>query len=307
MTLQQHDRDPATVRWSLGQYIKPESPVPRLGLLADDRVLRPPTGWPNDLMAMVEHWHQWEARLTALDPSTLDEVTEVRLVAPLTYPRKVICAGANYYDHAEEMGTKRPNPTDPPFFFLKPPTTTVIGPLDEIRVHDLAAAKVDWEAELAVVIADRCKNVPVSQASSHVAGYLVANDISARGLFTRPSAVFPPFEWDWLAHKGGDGFCPIGPGLVPAWQIPDPQNLGIQLAVNGVVKQRTSTSNMVMGVDGLIAAASRLMTLEPGDVILTGTGAGVGMPRADFLASGDVMVTEVEGLGKLTNTVVENR
>ncbi len=296
---------PGSGHWALAQYTTDDQPRPRLGVLTDGRILAAPTSWPSTLMELVAQWRPLEDELHHLNLAELSEVPAANLAAPLTYPAKVICAGANYYDHAEEMGTQRPDPTQPPFFFLKPPTTTIVGPGAQITVQGIPEAKVDWEAELAVVIADRCSAVPVGEARAHIAGYLVANDISARGRFPRPAAVFPPFQWDWVGHKGGDGFCPIGPGLVPAWQIDYPQNLSIRLSVNGVVKQDSSTRLMVVEIDALVAAASHLMTLEPGDVILTGTPAGVGMPKNTFLSSGDVMAVDIENVGHLENTIME--
>jgi 2-keto-4-pentenoate hydratase/2-oxohepta-3-ene-1,7-dioic acid hydratase in catechol pathway len=278
--------------------------APRLGVLADGQVRALPVGWPPSALALFDAWETWSGRLQDLDGGDLDLVEGAELVAPITYPRKVLCAGANYYDHAAEMGTARPDPGATPFFFLKPPSTTVVGPYADLVVEDVTAAQLDWEVELAVVIGHRCRDVPLERARGVIAGYAVANDLSARGRFSRPDAVFPPFAWDWLAHKGLDSSCPLGP-VVPAWAVPDPQALGLRLRVNGEVQQDSSTADMVVGVDALVAAASALVTLEPGDVILTGTPAGVGMPRQTFLAPGDVVVAEVDGLGRLENRVVE--
>ncbi|MBF4571860.1 fumarylacetoacetate hydrolase family protein [Herbiconiux sp. VKM Ac-1786] len=289
--------------WSVVQYTAGDT-VPRLGLQVGADIRQLPEEWPTTLLAALADWPRWNEALRSTDPDSLSRVDGAKLLAPLTFPNKIICAGANYYDHAAEMGTDRPDPEAEPFFFLKSPTTTVIGDGDGIPYPGRPDPKLDWEAELAVVIADRCRDVPVEEARSHVAGYLVANDISARGYFKRTESVFPAFAWDWVAHKSLDGFCPIGPGFVPAFTIADPQNLAVTLTVNGVTKQDSSTAQMVVDVDRLVAAASRWLTLEPGDLILTGTPAGVGMPRGDFLSVGDVIVAEVEGVGRLTNTVV---
>lgn len=287
--------------WSLVQYLDADG-APRAAIAATDVIHELPADWPRATTEILDRWREFEPRLREIDPDSLPVLPEAALLAPLTYPRKIVCAGANYFDHAEEMGTARPDPNGTPFFFLKPPTTTVIGAGADIPFPYGVDARLDWEIELGVVIADRCKAVAREDALTHVAGYLVANDISARGLFSRVDAVFPPFSWDWYAHKALDGFCPLGPGIVPHWFV-DPADLRMTLSVNGVVKQDSTTANLVIDVSGLIAAASRFVTLEPGDVILTGTPAGVGMPRNEFLEVGDIIVAEIDGLGRLENRV----
>ncbi|MDT0183988.1 fumarylacetoacetate hydrolase family protein [Microbacterium sp. ARD31] len=294
----------ATQPWSLVQYQDSPGGELRAGVEAEGVVYALPEGFAPTTIEILRSWRRSEAALRALEVSDLAEVPAARLGAPITFPPKILCAGANYYDHAAEMGTAVPDPTARPFFFLKPPTTTVIGPDAGIPMPSGVDAGLDWEVELGVVIADRVKNVTEADALAHVAGYLVANDISARGIFPRPDAVMAPFAWDWFLHKALDGFCPTGPGLVPSWFVPDPADLAISLSVNGVMKQQSSTGNLVIGIARLISEASRFVTLEPGDLILTGTPAGVGMPRKDFLSIGDHMVAEIEGLGSLRTTVV---
>lgn len=254
-----------------------------------------------DLMAMLEDWTTWTRYLIHLDTAGLEAVSGAVLVAPLTFPRKVLCAGSNYYDHAAEMGVDPPDPDVEPFFFLKTPTTTVVGPFDDIRIGPDPDDCVDWEAELGVVISGRARDVPVYEAMALVAGYVVANDISARGRFRRQAAE--PFNWNWLGQKNQDDSCPLGPGMVPTWQIPHPQNLKVSLSVNGVIKQKSNTSAMVIGIAQLISGASRMTTLEPGDVILTGTPAGVGLPRKEFLRPGDVVTVEIENIGRIANRI----
>lgn len=293
---------PASATWGLTQFRVADS-APEVGFLAGGVLHRAPDGWPSTTMELLDAWRTWEPALRDLQPGELDVVRDAQLLAPLTFPRKLLCAGANFYDHAEEMGTARPDPAQTPFFFLKPPTTTLIPGGTDIVVRDLEAAQVDWEVELAVVIADRCADVPAGEALDRIAGYAVSNDVSARGRFPRPDAVFPPFAWDWLQHKGFDGSNPMGP-IVPAWLVPDPEDLRMTLSVSGEVRQDSSTTSIVVGVAELVAAASRMVTLEPGDVILTGTPAGVGMPRRTFLQDGDVMVAAIEGLGSIENRIV---
>ncbi|MEV0286964.1 fumarylacetoacetate hydrolase family protein [Kribbella sp. NPDC050820] len=293
--------------WALVQYAIPDDPggSTYLGVLVDGAVRAAPDDFRSaGLMDALSRWDDHAPALRRLDVSSLVPVPGGVLIAPLTYPRKVICAGANYYSHAQEMGTQPPDPDGEPFFFLKPPTTTIVGPWDEVSLPD-GESNVDWEAELAVVIGRGGRDISAAEALDHVAGYAVANDLSARGLFPRTDAVFPPFDWDWLRHKGFDGFCPLGPGVVPSWLIEDPHDLGLRLSVNGQLKQDGTTADMVVPIPRLIAAASRILTLEPGDVILTGTPAGVGMPRHTFLCPGDVVVTEIERIGRLENRMVK--
>jgi len=290
-------------RWSLVQYRETGSHSSHVGVLASGKVYRSPAALASmTLTDVVESWEELSPVLRALDVAGLEVVADAEIVAPLTYPRKVICTGANYYGHAQEMGTARPDPTSVPFFFLKAPTTTVVGPRDPVTLPD--DASVDWEVELTAVIGRGGRNIDEATALEHVAGYTVANDLSARGLFPRKDAVLAPFGWDWVQHKSYDGFCPVGPGITPSWLVGDPQNLTLRLSVNGVVKQEASTSDMVISVARLVSAASRVMTLEPGDLVLTGTPAGVGMPHGTFLHPGDLVVAEVDGLGALENQMV---
>ncbi len=291
--------------WSLVQYRVDDSEKVAVGVSTDGVVVQgPPETGGLTLTEVLDRWDSLAPLLRDWTPSASDVVAGARLAPPLTYPGKVLCAGANYWDHIKEMGIERPAELGDPFFFLKPPTTTVTGPGDAVPLPGYPGARVDWEAELAVVIGRAGRNLAPEQALDHVAGYLVANDISARDRLTSALPVAEPFTYDWLGHKGQDGFCPLGPGMVPAWQIPDPQDLRIRLSVNGVVKQDSSTAQMMVPVPEVIAAASRLTRLEPGDVILTGTPAGCGVPRGEFLAAGDVMVVEIERIGRLENEVV---
>jgi 2-keto-4-pentenoate hydratase/2-oxohepta-3-ene-1,7-dioic acid hydratase in catechol pathway len=288
-------------QWALVQYRVPGDARIRLGVLAGSTVVEPP--FPaGSLMEALADWDRTADALRAWSPPDTSAVPDARLTAPLTYPGAVLCSGANYYGHATEMGTMPPDADGEPFFFLKPPRTTVIGPGEPIGCP--AGARLDWEAELGVVIAHTVKDVPRAEARAHIAGYVVANDISARDRAAREDAVSPHFVYDWLAHKGQDGFCPLGPGVVPAWQVDDPQRLPLRLTVNGAIKQDASTEDMVIGVDRMVAAASALMTLHPGDVILTGTPGGVGAARGEFLAPGDEVVVSIDGVGVLANRVV---
>ena len=291
--------------WSLVQYRVEGADEVAVGVSTGGTVVQGPPGTEGlTLMEVLSRWESLAPMLRGWTPASSAPVAGARLVPPLTYPGKVMCAGANYWDHCAEMGIKRPDELGDPFFFLKPPATTVTGPGDPIPLPGYPGARVDWEAELAVVIGRGARDIAPEQALGHVAGYLAANDISARDRLKLSKPVGEPFVYDWVGHKGQDGFCPLGPGLVPAWQIPDPQNLRIRLSINGVLKQDSSTAQMMTPIHEVIAAASRITRLEPGDVILTGTPAGVGVARGEFLAAGDDVIVEIEGIGRLRNTVV---
>lgn len=258
------------------------------------------------LMRMMDDWSYWGEKLPGLvegafrgteDRSGVPgEVggDEIGWLPPLMYPRKLICVGANYKDHLTEMGvTDLPKY---PYTFLKPATTTLLGSGQEI-VLPRQAKMVDWEAELAVIIGRRARDVGGEAAMAAVAGYSVLNDVSARDWIAQST----PMGVDWVMQKAFDGFSPMGPLITPARFVPDPQDLNIALRVNGETKQDSNTANMVFSVQEIIEHLAAIMTLEPGDVIATGTPAGVGYSAEpqQFLKPGDTMVVEIEGLGRL--------
>ena len=281
----------------------------RLGVrLEDGTVVEPPElkQWA-DMLDLLEHWPSAAGVLSAMSLDGAPVVTSVRLLRPLSWPRKVLCAGVNYRRHIREMGGEVPGDDWVPYFFLKPPTTTVVGPADPIVIRDALRARYDWEAELAVVIGVGGRDIPIDRALGHVAGYCVANDVTARGYHRRDSVPAAAFTYDWFAAKAVDTSFPLGPGITPAFQVPDPQRLRLRLWVNGELRQDESTADMICGVDQLIAAASRVVTLEPGDVIATGTPSGVGAGRGLFLRHGDVVRVAIDGLGEITNPVVDER
>ena len=211
------------------------------------------------------------------------------LRAPVPRPGKVLCIGLNYRDHAAETG--KPLPTVPMLFAKW--ANSVVGDGATVTIP-AATAEVDWEAELGVVIGRRVKDVPVGEAMDAVAGYCCLNDLSARDL-QRVTTQF-------TLGKAVDGFLPMGPWLVTPDDVPDPQQLEISCTVNSQLTQRSSTRQMVFGVAELISFLSRTMTLEPGDVIATGTPPGVGVARTPpwSLQPGDEVAVEIEGLGRLT-------
>jgi 2-keto-4-pentenoate hydratase/2-oxohepta-3-ene-1,7-dioic acid hydratase in catechol pathway len=212
---------------------------------------------------------------------------------PIDRPGKIICVGLNYRDHAEEQGVDLP---EEPLLFAKW-GTALIGPGEPIVIPPLVT-QCDYEAELGVVIGSRVKGVSKENALEAVRGYICANDVSARNLQFS--------DGQWTRGKSPDTFCPVGPALVPAVDVPDPHDLWIRATVSGEVLQDSSTSNLIFGVDDVISHASQTMTLEPGDLILTGTPAGVGVFRDPqrLLQPGDEVTIEIDGLASLTNFVV---
>ena len=219
---------------------------------------------------------------------------EVNLMAPIPRPRKnIYCMGRNYAEHAREGGVA---PPAQPVWFTKPPTA-VIGPFSPILYH-AATQAMDYEAELVVVIGRRGRNIPREQALEYVFGYTVMNDVTARDLQRE--------RGQWFKGKSLDTFAPLGPWVVHRSALPDPQRLMVRSRVNGELRQEASTADMIFPVAALVADLSRGMTLEPGDLIATGTPAGVGMgfqpPR--WLQVGDVVEVEVEGIGTLRNPIV---
>jgi 2-keto-4-pentenoate hydratase/2-oxohepta-3-ene-1,7-dioic acid hydratase in catechol pathway len=188
-----------------------------------------------------------------------------------------------------------------PWHFIKA-THCLAAPGSTVKLPAYSAM-VDWEAELTAVIGRPARNVAIAQALDHVAGYTIANDLSARDFTKRPHiADGSPFKYDWLGQKCFDGACPLGPWIVPADAIPDPQNVAIKLWVNDAIKQDSHTSKMIFTLAEQIAHLSTRVTLRPGDLILTGTPAGVGLARKEFLRPGDVVKIWIEGVGTLTNT-----
>ena len=291
--------------WSLASYTA--SGTEGFAVLREDGTLVAPTDlkrWASPL-ELIGDWAAAEGVLRDLDVDGAPVVEYDALLAPLRWPRKVICAGVNYRKHMREMGGQIPEQSWRPFFFLKAPSTSVIGPNDPITVSSPARARYDWEAELAVVIGIKGKNILPERALAHVAGYAVANDVTARVLHKRVNPPAEPFGYDWFAAKSMEGSLPLGPGITPAFLVPDPQDLRLRLWVNGELQQDGSTADMVCSVAELIAAASEIVTLEPGDVIATGTPAGVGAARGLYLRGGDVVRVTIDGLGTLENPVID--
>jgi 2-keto-4-pentenoate hydratase/2-oxohepta-3-ene-1,7-dioic acid hydratase in catechol pathway len=221
----------------------------------------------------------------------------VTLLAPIVSPPKIVCLGLNYRDHAAEQNVAVP---DEPIIFIKP-HTTIIGPNENI-IKPSFVKQLDYEAELAVLMGRKAKNVPVSNAESYIFGYTILNDVSARDIQFR--------DKQWTRGKSFDTFAPTGPCITTVNQLRDTSNLYIRTWVNNQLRQNSTTKNMVFNVYEIVHHLSRVMTLEPCDIIATGTPAGVGFalkPQPRFLQARDTVRIEVEKIGVLENTVGEEK
>jgi 2-keto-4-pentenoate hydratase/2-oxohepta-3-ene-1,7-dioic acid hydratase in catechol pathway len=288
----------------------------RAGIVAGDRLIDAAEASGNAAYAttlgILTDWEAADKKLAALaaDTNTKSSVLDwSQLQAPVR-PAAIYCAGANYTDHVTEMNAaqgKGPEP-DPHTLGLKPwhfikSAHAIVGPGAAVKIPP-ESKKMDWEIELGAVIGKVAKNVSEADALKYVAGYTVTNDLSARDLGWRPPVPnTSPFYSDWLAHKSFDGSAPIGPWIVPASDVGDPQNLGLRLSVNGVVKQDSNTSKMIYNLAEQIAQLSLRITLYPGDLIMTGTPAGVGAGRNEFLKAGDSLELWCEKVGTLKHTM----
>ena len=259
------------------------------------------------LSEMLDDWAAWLDRIkqavqgaqshtSSVEPLPADGIT---WLPPVRRPRKLICMGTNYSGHAKEVESKA---LAMPYSFLKPPSNTLCGSGSVVTLLDISEMN-DWEIELAVVIGKAARRVPEADALGFVAGYAVMNDVSSRDwVAKRPEFL----GIDWVVGKAADGYAPMGPLLTPAEFVADPQDLGLELTLNGQVMQHGNTADMVFNVAQIIAHLSRFMTLEPGDIIATGTPEGVGFGRKPpmFLQHGDTVRCTIEGLGTLENRFV---
>ena len=279
-----------TLRYRIGKEVKP-------GILDSEENIR-------DASSLVKDWDNKNVTIEKLnevkqvDLSSLPIVENHDGIAPCVCKEsigKIICIGLNYSDHAEETGQKVP---PEPIIFAKA-TSSVIGPNDDVEIPK-KSVKSDWEVELGVIIGKEAKYISESESQSHIAGYCVINDLSEREFQIEHSG-------QWMKGKSCDTFGPIGPYLVTTDEITDPQNLKMWLEVNGKKMQDGSTSTMVYGVNFLISYLSQFMSLQPGDIISTGTppGVGMGMNPQVFLKAGDVMKLGIEGLGEQTQKTIQ--
>lgn len=287
----------------------------RLGaLLSGERVLDVTNVYPHALALLEAGELGMSVLFSAVERAERGEslagpvrsLDSVHLRAPVPQARKLLALAGNYNEHVAEHG----RPTFPkeetyPYFFMKPPSTTLIGPNDPIPFPAMAR-KLDYEGELAIVIGKRGRQIPAGAAYRYVAGYTVLNDISERSLASKnePRAARDRDKFfDWLVGKWFDGAAPCGPWLVTREEIEDPHSLRIRTRVNGETRQDDSTARMVFTVPEIIEWISRVVTLEPGDIIATGTPSGVGNARGLYLEPGDTVEVEIERIGTLTNTV----
>jgi 2-keto-4-pentenoate hydratase/2-oxohepta-3-ene-1,7-dioic acid hydratase in catechol pathway len=233
-----------------------------------------------------------DAGTSIFDARPSNEVGKARLLAPVDDVRNIVCVGLNYRKHAEEGGQPIP---DNPILFSKF-SNSIVGPGEDIRIPPITS-QVDYEAELGVVMRRRASAVSVDRALDYVLGYTCINDVSARDVQFA--------DRQWVRGKALDTFCPIGPCIVTTDEITDPQTLGIRCRVNGATLQDSNTADMIFGVAEIVSFISQGITLEPGDIIATGTPEGVGFARTPpiYLAPGDVVDVEIDGIGTLSNPV----
>ena len=295
---------------------KTQDTAPRLGFIHNNQVVDMEDfgeisnfPLPNDMLDLIDMGFEIIAEISELISETPEnffeeiayEMNEVTILAPIEKPRKnIIGIGLNYTEHVAEsargLDTTGKLPTKP-IIFSKPPTT-VTATNTEIIKNTKLTSQLDWECELAVVIAKKGKYVAKEDAMDYVFGYTVINDISARDCRR---------EGQWIVSKGQDTFAPMGPYLVTKDEIENPHNLNLSLKVNGVEKQNSNTKFMLFNINDLIEDLSIVFTLEPGDIIATGTPAGVGAGRdpQEWMHNGDVVEATVEGIGTIVNTVKE--
>jgi 2,4-diketo-3-deoxy-L-fuconate hydrolase len=308
------------MEFRLLSYIGKEG-TPRAGLLIEDeRVIdiesalggrqgavgkRPPTS----TLSILETWDEvlpvlrdTAVNSRAFASAVVGPLSNIPLAAPILYPPNIYCAAANYIDHSKEMkGGSLPDKAQArPYFFTKLPRQTVIGPGEFIQIP-YPEAKVDWEAEIGVIIGRECKNVAASEAMEQIAGFVIFNDLSDRARNFRTDWFF---KFDWLGGKSFNTSAPMGPWITPLEFIADPHQLNIQLWVNDELMQSSSSRHMYFTIPEQIEYLSELLTLLPGDVIATGTPAGVGHARGAYLKPGDRVKIAIEGLGSIENPVV---
>ena len=264
---------------------------------------------------ILDDWETCAPRLYSVADSKPPEgrpLATATLLSPIVRPGTIYCAGANYADHMTNMAKRQgiPPERDPhelglsPWHFIKS-SACVVGPGSKVK---LESNFLDWEAELGVVIGREARNVGLARAFDYVAGYVIGNDLSARDRMVRDKVdISSPFRFDWIGQKNFDGACPLGPWIVPRDEIKDAQALGIRTLVNGQIKQDSIPAKCFFTAAEQISHLSSLITLYPGDIILTGTPAGVGAETGESLKKGDTVRVEIEGIGALTTEIRVSR
>ncbi len=299
-------------------YAVPGTGLPRAGVVRDGAVYDMAAvlgdAAPHTMLAVLERWDEVRGGLAAagFGAAPVGPLDRVRLLAPILYPRALFCAGANYTDHVAEMARVLGLPDDgprkdgdEPWHFIATPAHSIVGPNAAVAVPAYSS-KLDWEAEIGIVIGRAARNVAAGQAMVHVAGLTIVNDLSARDWVARPHVpVGSPFHWDWMSQKCFEGAKPMGPWIVPLEGIADLADLSVKLWVNDRLMQDSNSRNLIFSMAEQVAHLSTRVTLLPGDVIATGTPAGVGMAQGVFLQPGDEVRIEVGGVGALRTRIAQ--
>lgn len=270
----------------------------------DELVSLLPHGEHRAAVAAIEQ--AWARLPAAKRQEAAVAMDDVKLLVPVPKPDKLLLLAGNYSKHIEEGGGRAEERARTiPYVFMKPPATTLTHPGDPVRIPSVSPDQIDWEIELGVVIGKQCKGISEADALSVVAGYTVVNDISDRAFHPNPDRNERKNDafFDWLHGKWHDTFCPVGPCVLPASEVDDPQGLHLTLKLNGNVEQDAPASEMVFPVAAVIAFISSFVTLLPGDIISTGTPDGVGKAKGKFLKAGDVLEAQISRIGVLRNPV----
>jgi 2-keto-4-pentenoate hydratase/2-oxohepta-3-ene-1,7-dioic acid hydratase in catechol pathway len=267
--------------------------------------LLPPAGPTFPAARRLAHW------LDGVDATLRQEMAipldQVELLVPIPSPPKLFLLAGNYAEHIVEGGGIAAERAETfPYVFMKPPSTTLNHPGAPIVIPKVSPSHIDWECELGVIIGRTCRHVSEEEALSHVAGFTVINDISDRGFTPNPGRKVREKDkfFDWLHGKWHDSFCPMGPCVLSADAVADPQTLALRLTVNGQVMQEATTAQMIFPVASIVSFLSQWVTLEAGDILSTGTPSGVGAARGIFLRPGDLVVASIEGIGRLESPVI---
>lgn len=274
-------------------------------------LLPPDTALWSELLANAKKLNPWQTSQAEKAKQGANVLgvykhSQVRLLPPVARPNKLLLLAGNYVEHVHEQGDRSAERQHTfPYVFSKPPSTTLLGSGAVFTIPSVSPNKIDYELELAVVIGRRTRHVPAHQALQHVAGYCVINDISDRGYRPNPERHERPRDkfFDWLHGKWHDGSCPCGPCLLTSDEVPDPNRLAMRLKIDGETRQEASTDQQVFSVAETIAFISEWMTLEPGDIISTGTPAGVGNASGRFLQAGQRVEATIDGIGTLVTII----